>query len=182
MCGAAGFSGSKMFKRLGNNGQLNSPKRYWNPFSVRGYLDEMKKLSGTDFGIVENTEVSLNFAVPAGGSETQSLPSKDVYWILTARRASITTLSGEQFRSPGLINVSSYVVSEDSNTNVILTEDQPIANMFGTGEWQEYQFIDYPANVNNRIFQIRNLSSDEVYVTLSFKALRIVPDELDRQA
>lgn len=173
-----------MFKRLFGGGQLNSQKKIWGPLSVREYLDRLKEFSGTEWGIVEQTEISLNFAIPSGGSETQSLPSKDGYWILTAKKSSISPTEGRQFGAPGLINISSYAGSQDPDTgeyiNVILIEDQPIVNVFGSGEWQEYQYIDYPPNVNNRIFQIRNLSTEDAYVTISLKAIRILPESLEK--
>jgi hypothetical protein len=174
-----------MFKRSNLTGPLNSPRKCWNTLQINNYLKNVSLMAGLSeqynyMPFCNMAEITLNFAIEPGGSGTQSLPSRAGYWMILARRASVT-YQGEQFRTPALITVSSYVVSEDSGTNVVLIEDQPIVNLFGTGEWQEYQYMDYPANVNNRIFTVNNMSSYPVEVSISFKTITIDPEAFDTE-
>lgn len=172
-----------MFKRSPCLGPLNAPNRFWNPSKIQNVLKTLSRMAGLSeeynyMPYCDQSEITLNFALDPGGSDTQSIPSRAGYWIVLAKRASIT-LDGQQFRTPALARVASYVVSEESNTNVILIEDQPIINVFGSGEWQESQFLDYPANFNNRIFTVTNSSSSRMEISISFKTMRVLPEAFE---
>jgi hypothetical protein len=113
----------------------------------------------------------------AGQTRTESLASKNGTWILLEKMATINYKPTTTFITPiyDLVTVSSYFVSDVSNTNITLIEEQPVSLVFGTGQWQSSLLPETWQSVNNRVFSVRNLSSYDITVNLGFKLSRVAP-------
>jgi hypothetical protein len=160
----------------------NSPKAFWNPKNIPNVQIMLAKMAGFDmetltFPEIESYNPVLTFPLAAGQTRTESLASKNGTWILLEKMATINPVPQATFIPAfyDLITVSSYFVSDISNTNVTLIEEQPVSLVFGTGEWQSSFLPETWTSVNNRVFSVKNKSSYDVTVSLGFKLSRVAP-------
>lgn len=160
----------------------NSPKAFWNPKNVPNVPLTLARMAGFDeeklvFPEIEAYNIVLTFELDAGQTRTESIASKNGTWILLEKMATISFVpqGTVPVTTTDLVTVSSYFVSDVSNTNVTLIEEQPVRLVFGTGEWQNSAFPETWKSVNNRIFSVKNKSSYPVIVNLGFKLSRVAP-------
>lgn len=161
----------------------NSPKAFWNPKNIPNVPLTLMRMAGFDdsgilFPEMESYNISLQFDLEAGQSKTESISSKNGTWILLERMATIKDNSSRTYAPPPVrdqVIVNSYIISDTSNTNITLIEDQPVSLVFGTGEWQHGLFPQTWTSVNNRVFTVKNLSPYPVSVSLGFKLSRVAP-------
>lgn len=162
-------------------GWANSPRRILGPTYIQNHIKTIMEFAGFDPDSkekpeIEQWDVALEFDLSPSQTSTQSLPAKDRNWIMVERRAvARAVVEGAldtQFPVPGLITVSSFIVSE-TGVNVVLSEESPLTLGFGSGEWQRSNAVDRSSEVNVRIFSVTNLSEVRAIVTLSFKMIGI---------
>ena len=172
-----------MIKRSPAIANPNSPKSFWNPKCIPNVSNILMRMAGFDsdvgmlFPEMESYNINLNFQLSPGQTLTESISSKNGTWILLERMATVESLPSGPFMQPfrDLVSVSSYVVSDSSNTNITLIEEQPVSLVFGSGEWQAALFPETWSSINNRIFSVKNTSADRVVVNLGFKLSRVAP-------
>lgn len=172
-----------MIKRSPAIAMPNSPKAFWNPKNIPNVQLMLARMAGFDeenltFPETESYNIDLQFDLAAGQTKTESISSKNGTWILLEKMATITTFpptTAQIVFGVDAVTVSSYVVSDKTNTNITLIEEQPVSIVFGSGEWQSAMLPETWTSVNNRIFSVKNPLPFAVTVNLGFKLFRVAP-------
>lgn len=171
-----------MIKRSPAISNPNGRNAKWFPSSIKNVSQMIMLMAGFNpatglFPETESYDIDLEFDLQPGQTITNSIPSRAGTWILLEKRATTigtpSTLIVPSY--PDMVKVSCYIVSEGTNTNIILTEEQPLSLVFGTGEWQLALLPETWNSVNNRIFSVKNTTPDRVVVNLGFKLIRVAP-------
>lgn len=172
-----------MIKRSPAIANPNSPKAFWNPKNIPNIPLMLARMAGFDeenltFPETESYNIDLQFDLAAGQTLTESISSRNGTWILLEKMATIRLFpptTANTIFGTSAVTVSSYVVSDKTNTNITLIEEQPVVLVFGSGEWQSTMLPETWTSVNNRIFSVKNPLPYSVTVNLGFKLFRVAP-------
>lgn len=120
------------------------------------------------FGIIEQFDRNVEFSLPNNTPVPSVIPTNNRNWLLLSRAATAVDQFGNS------LNLSLFRTSVSVPVTTFLMEDQPAANVFGSGEWPHVLYFPelWAQNVTRTITGTNN-SGVSATLSLSFKFLQL---------
>ena len=160
-------------------GAVQRARSVFSPMRNFGLGDFIAKMNGIDSVPVDTLDQVLIFNLDPGQAVQQKISSRAGRWAITDIGYALVSPQSPNNVDLSRVRVSSWITQddmdeEDSSNSTVVTEDQPIVLVYGSGEHQRLSIPRRYNSVDLRVFKVTNLTRFPIVINISVQTVTLV--------